>query len=65
VGLALIVKLVVDFLLCLPAVLRFDRRSLLFQYLLFEVYYYTYVLLFPPLVMFGGEITWKERKFGK
>ena len=64
VGLAVAVKLAVDFLLCLPAVLRFGRRSLLFEYPIFEVYYYAYVLVFPLLVMFGAEITWKERKFG-
>ena len=65
VGLAIAAKLAVDFLLCLPAVLTFRRRSLLFVYPLFEIYYYIYVLLFPPLVLFGGKITWKERTFRK
>jgi cellulose synthase/poly-beta-1,6-N-acetylglucosamine synthase-like glycosyltransferase len=60
---AVAVKLAVDFLLCLPAVLSFRRPSLLFVYPLFEIYYYIYVLIFPPLVMFKSEITWKERKF--
>jgi cellulose synthase/poly-beta-1,6-N-acetylglucosamine synthase-like glycosyltransferase len=63
VGLALGVKLFVDLLLCLPSLVTFRRLSLLFVYPLFEIYYYTYVLLFPPLVMFGGQITWKETKF--
>ena len=63
VGIALAVKLIVDLLLCLPAVIRFSRRSLLLIYPLFEVYYYIYVLLFPPLVLFGNKITWKGRKF--
>ena len=63
VSLAVGVKLAVDFLLCLPAVRTFRRPSLLLAYPLFEFYYYIYVLLFPPLVMFGAEITWKERTF--
>lgn len=57
------VKIVVDLLLCLPAVITFRRPSLVFVYPLFEIYYYIYVLLFPPLVLFGGEITWKERLY--
>jgi len=63
--LAIAAKLSVDFLLCLPSILTFRRRSLLFVYPLFEIYYYIYVLLFPPLVLFGGKITWKERTFGR
>jgi 1,2-diacylglycerol 3-beta-glucosyltransferase len=63
VGLALAIKLLVDYLLCLPATLAFRRHSLLFAYPLFEIYYYIYVLIFPLLVIFGGEITWKERTF--
>jgi 1,2-diacylglycerol 3-beta-glucosyltransferase len=62
-GLAVSAKLVVDFLLCLPAVLSFRRPSLLFVYPLFEIYYYIYVLIFPALVLFRSEITWKERTF--
>jgi cellulose synthase/poly-beta-1,6-N-acetylglucosamine synthase-like glycosyltransferase len=62
VGLAIAVKLAVDLILCLPAVLTFRRPSLLFVYPLFEAYYYIYVLLFPPLVLFASEITWKDRK---
>jgi 1,2-diacylglycerol 3-beta-glucosyltransferase len=63
VSLAIIAKLAVDFLLCLPAVFTFRRPSILFAYPLFELYYYIYVLLFPPLVLFGAEITWKDRTF--
>jgi cellulose synthase/poly-beta-1,6-N-acetylglucosamine synthase-like glycosyltransferase len=65
VGLAIAIKLVVDFLLCLPAALSFRRTSLLFVYPLFEIYYCMYVLIFPVLVMFRGEITWKDRTFRK
>ncbi len=63
VGLALGVKLIVDLILCLPSLITFRRLSLLLVYPLFEIYYYTYVLLFPPLVIFGSEITWKETRF--
>ena len=63
VGLAVSVKLLVDILLCLPATLAFRRPSLLFVYPLFEIYYYMYVLIFPVLVMFRTEVTWKETTF--
>jgi cellulose synthase/poly-beta-1,6-N-acetylglucosamine synthase-like glycosyltransferase len=63
VGLAVAIKLLVDYLLCLPATLAFRRNVLLFEYPLFEIYYYMYVLIFPLLVIFRGEITWKERTF--
>ena len=63
VGIAVAVKLIVDLLLCLPATVRFSRLSLLAAYPLFELYYYTYVLIFPPLVLFGNRVTWKGRKF--
>ena len=63
VGLALAMKLLVDYLLCFPATLAFRRLPLLFVYPLFEIYYYIYVLIFPPLVMFRSKITWKERTF--
>ena len=62
VCIALGVKLCVDFVLCLPATARFGRKSLLAVYPLFELYYYTYVLIFPPIVAFGSKITWKGRK---
>jgi cellulose synthase/poly-beta-1,6-N-acetylglucosamine synthase-like glycosyltransferase len=65
VGPAVATKLLVDFLLCLPATFTFRRYSLLFVYPLFEIYYYMYVLIFPLLVVFRSEITWKERTFGK
>ena len=63
VGLAIATKLLVDYLLCLPAILTFRRLSLLLVYPLFEIYYYIYVLMFPLLVVFRSEITWKERTF--
>jgi len=63
VGPAIAVKLGVDFVLCLPATMKFRRSALLLVYPLFELYYYTYVLIFPPLVLFGNRITWKDRKF--
>ena len=62
-GIAIAVKLAVDLILCLPATIRFGRASLLAFYPLFELYYYIYVLIIPPLVLFGSSVTWKDRKF--
>ena len=65
VSLAIAVKILVDFVLCLPALLSFRRPTLLLVYPIFELYYYWYVLIFPLLVLFPSEITWKERTFRK
>lgn len=62
---ALGVKLGVDFLFCLPSVIRFRRAELLPVFPLYALYYYIYVLIYPPLVLPGGKIIWKERTFGK
>jgi cellulose synthase/poly-beta-1,6-N-acetylglucosamine synthase-like glycosyltransferase len=62
---ALGVKLGVDFLFCLPSVIRFRRPGLLPVFPLYALYYYMYVLIYPPLVLPGGKIVWKERTFGK
>lgn len=56
-------KVFVDLLLCLPSLETFERKSLLRSYLAFELYYYCYVLIFPPLVLLGSKVTWKERTF--
>jgi cellulose synthase/poly-beta-1,6-N-acetylglucosamine synthase-like glycosyltransferase len=60
---ALTVKVMVDFALTLPAVLRFRRLELLSVFPVFFFYYWAYVLIFPPLVLPGGKITWKDRSF--
>ena len=61
---ALGAKLGIDFLFCLPAVIRLRRPELLSYFPLYALYYYIYVLIYPPLVLPGGKIVWKERTFG-
>ena len=60
---ALGVKLLVDLILFVPSLSTFKRISLLRSFLAFELYYYCYVLVFPPLVLFGKKVEWKERTF--
>jgi len=57
------VKLLVDLVLFLPSLSTFKRISLLRSFFAFELYYYCYVLIFPPLVLFGKKVEWKERTF--
>jgi len=57
------VKLVVDFLFCLPASLRLRRPELILVWPLYELYYFVYVLVYPPIVLIGSEVVWKERTF--
>ncbi|MCC6396565.1 MAG: glycosyltransferase [Bacteroidetes bacterium] len=58
---ALAMKVGADFLLTLPVVVRFRRWGLLGAFPLDEVYYYLYVLLFPPIVISGSKVVWKDR----
>ncbi|MEW6510645.1 MAG: glycosyltransferase [Bacteroidota bacterium] len=62
---ALGAKLAVDFGFCLPSVVRFRRPELLLVFPLYSLYYFLYVLIYPPLVLSGGKVVWKERTFQK
>jgi len=61
---SLIVKLVVDFLMTLPALSTFRRWDALAAFPLYELYYFLYVLIYPPLVLLTHDVLWKEREFG-
>ncbi len=56
-------KMLVDFLLLLPALKHFRRLFYLRSFPHFEIYYFVYVLLYPVLVLFGQRVMWKERKY--
>ncbi len=56
-------KLVADFVVLLPTLTEFRRWRLLSAFPLLEVYLTLYVLLFPPIVLAGSAVTWKDRSF--
>jgi cellulose synthase/poly-beta-1,6-N-acetylglucosamine synthase-like glycosyltransferase len=58
------VKTSVDFFLVLPSLIRFRRWHIARYFFVFEIYYITYVLLFPVIVLVGKSVVWKERRFG-
>lgn len=58
---ALIVKAAADLILTLPALTRFKRWVLLPAFPLFELYFFLYVLLMPPVVLTGRKVVWKDR----
>ncbi|MEK6571305.1 MAG: glycosyltransferase [Bacteroidota bacterium] len=60
-----VLKVSVDLLLVYPSLRRFGRLELVRYFLLFELYYILYVLIFPIIVLFGNEVMWKERKFAE
>ena len=60
---ALGIKSVVDLLMLIPSVRTFRRWPLLLYFPIFEIYYFFYVLYFPPLVFMRGTVVWKERSF--
>jgi cellulose synthase/poly-beta-1,6-N-acetylglucosamine synthase-like glycosyltransferase len=57
------VKCIVDFLLVRPSLSAFKKMHLLTYFILFELYYIAYVVLFPLLVLFNRKVAWKERTF--
>ncbi len=57
-----ILKVGSDLLLVMPAVMTFQRSSLLRFFVAFELYYIVYVLLFPLVVLSGKKVIWKERR---
>jgi cellulose synthase/poly-beta-1,6-N-acetylglucosamine synthase-like glycosyltransferase len=61
--LPVLLKCVADVALLLPALSVFGRWRLLLAFPLFEIYYTLYVLLYPPLVLTGSGVIWKERSF--
>ncbi len=60
---AFTLKTLLDAALVWPALKAFNARRLLWYVLPFEIYYTSYVLLFPPLVIFNRNVSWKEREF--
>jgi 1,2-diacylglycerol 3-beta-glucosyltransferase len=60
---ALLLKSAVDFVLLVPAVSSFRRWPLLLYFPIFELYFFFYVLFYPPRVLMGGTVIWKERAF--
>ncbi len=60
---ALAIKTVADIVLILPGILRFRQPSLLAVFPLYELYFFAYVMLFPPVVLIHGNIVWKDRDF--
>lgn len=61
---AFMAKMFVDLFLALPSIIAFRRWGIVQYFLIFEVYYIAYVLLFPLVVLIGREVVWKGRSFG-
>jgi 1,2-diacylglycerol 3-beta-glucosyltransferase len=60
---ALALKVFVDLVLCLPSLFAFRRWELLPAFPAYELYYFLYVLIFPVIVLTGGNVVWKEQTF--
>jgi cellulose synthase/poly-beta-1,6-N-acetylglucosamine synthase-like glycosyltransferase len=61
--LCLAIKVIVDFLLASAAMTKLRRWSLSKYFLIFELYYTLYVLVFPLIVLFTKVVVWKGRRF--
>ena len=58
-----IVRLAVDFLLLVPALMVFKKWHLATAFFWLEIYVTLYVLVYPPVVLAGRGVVWKERSF--
>jgi 1,2-diacylglycerol 3-beta-glucosyltransferase len=56
-------RLIADFLVLLPTITTFRRWNLMSAFPLLEIYLTLYVILFPPIVLLGSAVTWKDRSF--
>ncbi len=60
--LALLLKLAADFFLTLPSLSRFGKWRLLPCWPIFQIYFFLYVLVYPPIVYFRKDVIWKDRR---
>lgn len=60
---ALAIKACADVLLVLPALIRFRQPGLLLVLPFYELYFFAYVVAFPPIVLVHGNVVWKDQKF--
>jgi cellulose synthase/poly-beta-1,6-N-acetylglucosamine synthase-like glycosyltransferase len=58
-------KSAADLLLVLPSLIRFRALHLLLVFPLYEIYFFLYVLVFPPIVLLDGRVEWKDRTFSR
>lgn len=59
----LAIKGAADLLLVMPAIVRFRQPALLAAFPFYELYYFLYVLVFPPVVLVHTNVVWKDRNF--
>jgi len=59
-----LLKLLADIVLVLPCLLRFRALPLLRHMLAFELFFFLYVLIFPPIVLATRTVAWKGRAYG-
>jgi hypothetical protein len=58
-----LLKFLADTVLVLPSLVRFRALSLLPSMPIFELYFYLYVLIFPPIVLVTKSVDWKGRAY--
>lgn len=63
-GISLIVSIIfVDFIFLFSVVFRLKLTGTIKYFPFFELYYFSYVILFPFILLFSKSVEWKGRKF--
>jgi 1,2-diacylglycerol 3-beta-glucosyltransferase len=60
-----IIRLLTDLLLLMPALTRFGAWQKITAFFWFEIYVTLYVVVYPPVVLAGRAVVWKERSFSR
>jgi hypothetical protein len=60
-----IIRLLTDFFLLMPALIRFGGWRKITAFFWFEIYVTLYVIVYPPVVLAGRGVVWKERSFSR
>jgi cellulose synthase/poly-beta-1,6-N-acetylglucosamine synthase-like glycosyltransferase len=61
---AILIKSFADLCLMYPTLHAFRKWKLLWAFVPFQIYYTLYILIFPIIVLFKGDVVWKARVFG-
>jgi hypothetical protein len=58
-----VMKLIADFLLILPAKNRLNMHGLMRYWIPFQIYLAAYILVLPVVALLSGTVRWKGRKY--
>ncbi len=59
----LLIRLIADWLFIRPIYKRLNLKFKIYKLLVFEIYYVTYSMIIPPVLLFSRKVVWKGKKY--